>query len=468
MLALLLPFWITTVYMASLAPQRATTLKEAFRICDVAPLAGEDLKRYYVPLDELRKSEAVEFVSAQLEFQDQGQFQCILFTGHRGSGKSTELKRLQQQWHQEFEVIYLEVDDETDLNDARYTDIYLIIIKHLGLRMQKLGLQFEPQLLANFEDWFKEITNETEDTVAKSVNAEAEASLGAEAPFLAKLIFKLQAQIKGSRTQKRKIRDTLQKEVSRLKSDANALLQDAMNKLQRLKPNSKGFLVIFDNLDRVPPEVGDHLFFDYSSQLRELRCTTLFTVPISVLCSPRNVSNAFEQPNLVSMPNVYKLNRDKVNLDFNEEAVAKLATLLESRIDIDAVFDDREQTLELVRHSGGHVRQLFQMARLALQKAYTQKKEKVTADEVTYGFKQLQFAFERAARENHYGVMAQVCVDKDITKDDVGQLLLFSTAVLEYNGDDRWNYPNQAVLASQAFQEVLNDVRSKTQQIVDG
>lgn len=48
---------------------RAKTLKEAFRLCDVNPLSGTGLERYYVDLAPVRKTEAIEGVNTVLEFQ---------------------------------------------------------------------------------------------------------------------------------------------------------------------------------------------------------------------------------------------------------------------------------------------------------------------------------------------------------------------------------------------------------------
>jgi len=82
--------------MTSLPPNRATTLKAAFRACDVGPLLGPDVERYYVDLSAVRNTEAIEGVSARLDFLEPAEFSSILFTGHRGCGKSTELRRIQQ------------------------------------------------------------------------------------------------------------------------------------------------------------------------------------------------------------------------------------------------------------------------------------------------------------------------------------------------------------------------------------
>ncbi|MBE9113375.1 ATP-binding protein [Nodosilinea sp. LEGE 07298] len=438
---------------------RAKTLKEAFRLCDVNPLSGQGLKRYYVDLAPVRKTEAIESVNTVLDFQEPGEFCTILFTGHRGCGKSTELQRIRRQWEQDFWVIYLEANEETDTNDAEYTDFYLIVIKQIEFALRQRGLRFDTRLQKSVEDWFKEITREDERTVETSVSVDAEASLGAEAPFLAKLMVKLLAQIKGADKQKTVIRQTLQRDISRLKADVNLLLLDAYKKIRPLYP--KGFLVIFDNLDRVPPRVGDHLFFDYAAQLRELNCTMIYTVPISVLCSPKNIANTFgTDPHIVSMVNIYQLERQRCDLGYTTEGLTQLAKIIRRRVDIDLLFDSYEQVLDLVKASGGHVRQLMQMVRSACQTASTRKHSKIQPEDVEYAVKQQQFNFERFVPDDHYPLLARVCLTKNITKDEAGQLMLFNTSVLEYNGLDRWNYPNPAVRQSQLFKTALEEVMS--------
>jgi len=449
--------------MTSLPPNRATTLKTAFRACDVGPLRRPDMERYYVDLSAVRNTEAIEGVSARLDFLEPAEFSSILFTGHRGCGKSTELRRIQHRWDAEYRVIYLEADAELDINDAEYTDLYLIIIKKVADELYKLGAKFDTQLLHNFESWFKQITQETEETVEKSVSVSATAEAGYEIPFLSKLLAKLQAQIKGADKQKKTIRQTLQQDIGRLQADINLLLDDAFVKLRKHLPNyDKGFLIIFDNLDRVPPKVGNHLFFDYAAQLQGLHCTIIYTVPISVVYSPQNLSNAFDSPNIMPMVNIYDLVRDRWDLDYNPLGLAGIASIIEHRVDTEAVFDSREQVLDLAKASGGHVRQLMQMTAKACLTAATRGHQKVTTDDVTYAVKQEQFNFERIIPQNHYPVLAQVCLTKDIEKDETGQLMLFNTSVLEYNGTNRWNYINPVLKQSNAFQDALKLAQKKS------
>lgn len=438
---------------------RATTLKTAFRVCNVEPLEGDDLDRYYVDLSEVRKTEAIAGVSKILDFQEPEQFTTILFTGHRGCGKSTELKRIQKQWEKDYRVIYLEVDEETDINDVSYTDFYLIAIKQVEFEMRRLGLKLDSRLMDNFEDWFKEVTQETEQTVESSVSIQGEATLGSGAPFLAKLWVKLLAQIKGSDKHKKTIRQTLEKDISRLKADINLLLNDAVKKLRKKFSNYKGFLIIFDNLDRVPPKVANHLFFDYAAQLQELNCTIIYTVPLSVLYSSQNAIKNFDRPHIVPMVNIYEFERDKCELNHNEVSLNAMASLVERRVEVDQIFESREQLLELAKASGGHVRQLMQMMRTACITASGRSHAKIMAEDVTYAVKQEQFNFERFIPQDHYPVLAQVCLTKNINKDEISELILFNLSVLEYNGKNRWNYPNPVVKQNEEFQKALRDAR---------
>lgn len=433
--------------------KRATTLKTAFRVCNVEPLEGEDLDHYYVDLSAVRKTEAIENVSTALDFQDAEQLTKILFTGHRGCGKSTELKRIQKRWEKEYCIIYLEVNEETDINDVNYKDLYLIVMKWIEFELRQLNLKLDKSLIKNVEDWFKDVTQETEQTVEGSVSIEGEATLGPEAPFLAKLLVKLLAQIKGSHRQKETIRKTLEKDISRLTNDINLLLDDAVEKVRTKFP--KGFLIVFDNLDRVPPEVANHLFFDYAAQLQLLHCTIIYTVPLSALYSAKNINSNFGDPHIVPMVNIYEFNRDDCNLNYNQDNLNAMASLIERRVEVDEIFESREHLLELAKASGGHVRQLMQIMRTACQTASTRRHAKITAEDVTYAVKQQQFNFERTIPESHYSVLAQVCLTKNITNDDVGQLMLFNTSVLEYNGKNRWNYPNPLVKQIDEFQKAL-------------
>ena len=59
----------------------------------------------------------------------------------------------------------------------------------------------------------------------------------------------------------------------------------------------------------------------------------------------------------------------------------------------------------------------------------------------------------RSIPTEYYTDLARVCLNKDVSKDDIGRLMLFNLWVFEYNGKNRWNYINSVVMQSNAFQE---------------
>jgi len=448
--------------MSSLPTQPATDLRTAYRVCDVKPLEGDDLDRYYAQLGEVRKTEAMINISTMLDLQEEQEFSTILFTGHRGCGKSTELRLLERNWRSQYHVIYLETDEVTDINDVEYTDLYLLVAQYIEYEVRKLGIHLDRGILKDFEDWFADITEETEQTVESSISVEGELTLGGESPFpipfLAKLLAKLTSQIKGGAKDKKVIRNTLEKDFSRLKANINLLLDDATKKLKKKRPECKGILLIFDNLDRCPSHVANRLFFDYSAQLQELRATVIYTVPISALYSPRGIGNNFGKPSIVPMVNIYEFERDRDLLELNDKGLQALVQLLQRRMQTEKVFATNTELMDIIRASGGHVRHLMQMMREACVTAIGRGHKTIESDDANYAIKQLQFSFEREIPDIHYAAIANTYRTKRAASDETGQQTLFNTSVLEYNGKQRWNYPHPTVIQIDAFQRAVNAI----------
>ncbi|HEY9705915.1 MAG TPA: hypothetical protein V6C58_26005 [Allocoleopsis sp.] len=158
------------------------------------------------------------------------------------------------------------------------------------------------------------------------------------------------------------------------------------------------------------------------------------------------------------MINIYNLDRHRPDdLDYNDTALKAVASLIEHRVKVDSVFADAQDLLTLVKASGGHVRQLMQMMRTACIIASANGKQKIDSQDIIDAIKQEQFDFERVIAVDHYPILAQVYLTKDISKNETGQRMLFNTSVLEYNGNDRWNYINPVIKQSELFQQALKN-----------
>ncbi len=450
----------------SLPAQRATDLRKAYRICEVKPLEGEDLDHYYTDFGEASKSEIMNDINQILSLQEAGEFTTILFTGHRGCGKSTELRRLERKWQEEYHVIYLETDKITDINDVAYTDLYLLLIQSVEQELRKLNIKQDPDILKNVEEWFSEVTKEKEETVERSISLVGEVTLGVQnpvpIPFLAKLLARLTSQIRGGAKSKVIIRRNLEREFSQLKANINLLLDDGFQKLQQKRPDCKRILVIFDNLDRCPPKVADGLFLEYGTQLQDVHCTVIYTVPISAVYSSRDLTGSFRKPYIVPMVNIYEYEDTTEELNYNQRGKELLLELLEKRMDISQVFVGENVALDLIHASGGNLRHLMDMLQQACLRALGRKHTKMEAEDAISAIKELQFNFERIIPDSHYPVIAKTFQNKQAPSDEIGQETLFNSSVLEYNGNRRWNYPHPTVIKTNAFKHALAKLQSES------
>jgi hypothetical protein len=447
--------------------ERAKTLTEASLACDVQELEGETLERYYVALESRR--DAIAEVNTVLEDQAPGQFPKLLFTGHVGCGKSSELSKIAQDEQERFQIIFLKIHEQLRIGDLEYTDLYLILIQQIEETLRILGLSLDPILQGEFSDWFKDVVEETEKTLEGDIGLTTEVSGGPKIPFLAKLLFTATARIKGGAKQTTKIREELKKNVGRLRTDLNALLRDGAEQIKTKFPKKKGFLVIFDGLDRCSEEISKRLFVDSAAQLQELHCTIIYTVPISALYTLNAIGRSFEIPYIIPMVNIYKRRSDNCDipldaaLELNPNGLEAMENLVARRVKIESVFETKQQLQTLCEMSGGHLRFLMQLVRSACRIAKARNHDKVKDEDITYAINQLQFRFEREIDVTFYPILANIALKQQKVDREVSPQLLYSTAVLEYNGSSRWIYPNPLVRRSTLFQEAFRHATENEQ-----
>ena len=86
----------------------------------------------YVHCQEVRGDENILNGIGKKLLNFEGPASCHLYTGHRGSGKSTELYRLKSYLEKcGFLVIYLNSDEDLDLQNVQYTDILLACTRRI-------------------------------------------------------------------------------------------------------------------------------------------------------------------------------------------------------------------------------------------------------------------------------------------------------------------------------------------------
>jgi len=445
----------------------ARTLKDAYNSSNpVEPLPPADPR--YVDCTPVRGNEDVvtQMFNA---ITDSDVHVAQLFTGHRGSGKSTELLRLQARLEEAgYVVLYFGADDDLDLNDIEYTDLLLSIARRVVGDLHSQGIKLPADLLQNVTDWFCETlyTEEQRREIDRELAAEAKLGIGLaeNMPLVARLLARVTGQIKTGRLVKSEIRRRLDPQVSQLIANLNLLLDTAHERIRRQE--KQGLVLIIDNLDRIVfRDLGDGrtthhaLYAEHGEQLRAVHCHVVYTVPISVIYSDRVTAVTAIFPDYQVLPML------KVRQQDNSEyppGLEYLRDILASRMDLDLLFTP-DAVDYLCRSSGGHPRDLMLLVRYACNYAPRDTWPRPITVEVAHRAQsRLVAEYSRMIPEDHFPLLARVHLLKTVQNDASHQLMLYNLSVLEYVNDaPPWHDVHPAVTQLPKFQAALRDEREK-------
>ena len=414
-----------------------------YRQCDPAePLPSGD--RRYVSCDEARGGgDVVRHIANDLQRSEKAMH--VLFAGHRGGGKSTELLRLKHfledplEDGEKFFVVHFESDaQDIDVNDADFPDILLAMVRHVAeaMRQDPVGEDLRGGLIDRFANRLKDSLRSLSFT---------DVQLGAE--FIAQVT----ATIKSSPTSRKQVRDALEPHVSGLIEEANRLLNDAAVRL-KLR-GYRDLVIIVDNLDRIilrDLEGGSNthrrFFLDRATQLNSLRCHVVYTLPLSIVFSPDGASlgTTFGRgPNV--LPVVKVINQDGSD---DPTGIGAVRQMVRKRLEAAGVAEgkafDFPDTLDYICHmSGGHVRNLLILLRSACSWLDDLP---ITRDAAERAVRGMSNDFERSLnRPEYFDVLRQVEETHSLPGSEHEQSLLYNLSILEYLNGESWYTVNPAV-----------------------
>jgi hypothetical protein len=297
---------------------------------------------------------------------------CRLFTGHRGVGKTTELKRVKEMLEQgldgrRFFVSLLEAEQWMDLSDVRPPDVVLHIVRQLVEDFKKAEVPLGDDPLSRF-------FGELKDLMGRSVELK---ELSVPVSWV-----QLGLTLKEVPHARATLRSLLE---GRLPTLYHLINEDILRKAKKHlgQPENGGYqdvVVMVDELDRIPQKVlneqgltnHENLFLDHAAVLRFLSCDVLYTIPIELAYSTcRARLTMTYSSEILTLPVIPVSRRDGKDRD---EAMSALRRVVEARVEKagatpELVFDHPDLLTLLCRLSGGHVRNLFVLLRSALERA---------------------------------------------------------------------------------------------------
>jgi energy-coupling factor transporter ATP-binding protein EcfA2 len=371
--------------------------------------------------------------------------QCILFGGHRGCGKSTELKQLAHKLHRPnlYYVVFVDALSEVDINNIRYSDILLIQAKVLIEKLTEDKITIEKVFLEKLEQWFRQRIktrlNIHEMSSQGMTGAKAEVGL----PFLAHLFASLTNAISIGSTYTEEIREIVQNSFSEFAEAFNTLIQQAEEKLKRANKGQK-LLFIVDGTDRLNSKDADDFFVRDVHQLKQIQTHCIYCAPIDILSENGRIPQDFK---VVRLPMI-KI-AEKGSDHYNFDAVKTLKALIYKRVDA-RLFANEAVLEKLVHYSGGHLRDLMRLVDYCLTETLGSKKIDALVAEAATGL--LAVEYRRIILQEDYALLNDIDQQgKEYTPGSKSsRRLLYDLVLLEYNA--YWWQTHPVVRTLSAYQ----------------
>jgi len=428
----------------------AKNIDDAYHACHPEiPLEADDNR--YVSLTHVRGGiDLARVISRRIRRTRAPLYHKQLITGHRGCGKSTELKQLQAKLCREkYFAVYVDIEASLDIADLNYLDILVAISRASMEAAHQQKLKINGKLLKNLENWFAERILTREESTDLKASLKTEAAVGVKIPLLLRALAAISSQIQSGSSQKLTIRQKLEQNLSSFMTQMNEIIDNITLKLQN--KGWQGLVLLVDGMEKMhyrelPGGQSSHsvLFVEHAEQLKAPNCSLIYTVPISLLFN-QNLGDSFSDIDVIPMvkTKVYPDNQSFL------DGVTALKSLIERRININAIFETPTDLVDLIQFSGGSIRDLLRLIRFACDETDT----KISKDHVHSAKQRLAIEYDKLIQEDDLKLLHLIDHDHLLLQDEKTARLLYLRVVLEYLNGNRWMGLHPAVYLSPRFKQ---------------
>jgi len=400
----------------------ADNFSEAYNALSLDKELLEDKKKYdayYV----LRGNSPIENLKAKIRMDKA--YSKILYTGHRKSGKSTELYRLIHDIKDEYFIVFFSVFDELEVSNIVYVDLLLMTALKLCSEAIKENVSFDKDLIVELNNWLTQTSSEVTRSMVEEKSKGKE--LGAK---LNLFITELGADFQTDSSSRVEIRDRLMPRTSEVIEKINHIAQTIRQSL------GKEPIVIIDDLDHVDPALIEEIFYGYTKSLTRPNCKILFTVPISLIYKRKFARIERDFPIREVLPLIKTRNEDGSD---NKEGLDFLRKIILRRVSEDLF--EKAALDHLLGICNGVLVDLFSVARGCCAKAVASNSDKISWDMVDEEFEKLVNSFRRAIDKKYYPKLEEIKRNKETDMDSETRDLLEILAVVDYGGGYYYVHP---------------------------
>ena len=338
-------------------------LKTFFQQTNDQPLTPDDPR--YVPLYEnpdIAGFDPVESLARTIEWTSGESVQ--LLSGFRGTGKSTELRRLQKRLEQSNYIVLLcDIEDHLNLSTpVDVSDFLLAISGAFGEELDRRSLL--PDSLV--ERWAERLSG-----LMKGIRLE-EPEIGVSSHGLSATV---KLSLRNDPSFKKRVQEHMAGRLGVLVDEVRDYFSDCIDSLATATTNRDQVVLLLDsiehirgttvNADEVHSSV-ETLFVSHAARLRLPGVHVVYTVPPYLKVRFNNLGSLYE-PGGVQMLPAFKL-RDQ-NGTHLEDSYSAIENVVATRGDWQRLLSSRDLLHRLIKYSGGHLRDLLRLVAEVLRRA---------------------------------------------------------------------------------------------------
>jgi hypothetical protein len=349
----------------------------------------------------------------------------LLFYGHVGCGKSTELRHLCTELHgpQRYWVVQVDLIKMLDPNNVRYCDVWLAVAQRIIEEAAKNPqIKIADVALQRLFNWFKEIikTNENVRELAGELKTEVEA--GYQIPLIAKLLTKFTASFKMGNTHREMVREVVNNNYGEFIGALNQVLASLCGELRRTH-NGYLPLVWIDGCDRFRGDDWRRFFLDEGNQITQANCVTIYTAPLAL----KHHGRPLAQFDFLVLPMVKLQDFDtRAKLD---AAYQMMREFLLKRCHF-SMFADVATLDQLIFYSGGNLRDALRLLRLCCESV---EQLPINGQTVEDAACQLASEFRSWLTVAQYAALAECDLNLNMGQGEIINQLIEQGVLMEYN-----------------------------------
>ena len=365
----------------------------------------------------------------------------ILFFGHIGIGKTTELRRyaLQLNGSRRFYVVEVDVLAKLDRNNLQYTEVLMAMAETLLERLHGDGFVLGAEALEPLQRWFGNVVETQTTTKELSAELKTVAEGGGGIPGLIKLLATFTAAFKTGSSQKSEWRREIRNDFTSLALAFNTLIRLAEAQLAR-KGRAEQLLFLIDGTDKMRGEDTQQFFVQDAEQLLAIKTLVIYTAPLHLKYDGR-LGGKLDADIVLPMMKLYE--RDGGRFEAGWRTMRRLLLLRADR----CLFASDAEVDRLVEFSGGHPRELLRLLKLCCELA----EDRIDASVVQTAIEKLAADYRYFLNPADYALLKTIDSNPvDGGNDEQAQELLHRLALLQYN-DGTWRRSHPVVRTLEGY-----------------